>query len=31
MDISTKMFRTADILFDVDIGSSGTKVLSQLY
>lgn len=25
------MFRTADILFDVGIGSSGSKVLSQLY
>lgn len=31
LDTGTKMFRTADILFDVGIGSSGSKVLSQLY
>jgi len=31
MDVGTKMFRTADILFDVGIDSSGNKVLSQLY
>lgn len=30
MDINTKTFRTADILFDMGIGSGGSKVLNQL-
>lgn len=33
MDIGTRIFRTADILFDmgIGIGDSGSKVLIQLY
>lgn len=31
MDIDTKTFRTADILFDMSIGSGGSKVLNQMY
>lgn len=29
MDIDTKTFRAADILFDMGIGSGGNKVLNQ--
>lgn len=31
MDIDTKPFRTADTLFDMSIGSGGSKVLNQMY
>lgn len=31
MDVGTRIFRIADILFDMGIGNSGSKVLSQLY
>lgn len=30
MDIDTRMFRTADILFDMSMGSGGNKMLNQL-